>query len=520
MSSTQWTQLGLTEELSTALIQNGIIEPTEVQKQAIEQLLAGNDISAQSQTGSGKTLAFLLPMLQRINVQSKAIQGVVIAPTQELAMQIVRVAESYGLPLGIRIQQLIGGAAAKRQIEKLKQNPHIVIGTPGRMNELVKAKKLKLHQVNYLVIDEADQTFELGSSADIENLLFSINKVRQTAFFSATYPETMSRYEGRWMKEPKHIMLTPSQKVAASIEHLYILTDQRSKLDTTRRLLRTLQASSALLFINDTSQISNWESKLKYEGFKVEALYGESSKQARSNTLTAFREGKLEAILSTDVAARGIDITDLPLVIQIEPAIDADHYVHRAGRTGRMGKPGLVISIVTPQEKFIMDKFMKRLDIVIEERMLFRGKLLSEAQIAEATKYKPSTQESKRNDSIEAASNKRSDQGSSKQASDRAPAAPISKSNSSNISSNKGTGYTQKKSNTVSSLPPVTTHSAVSTKGGNGQKQAVAGGNEKRVHTDKKQAVPAKAKSKKKPNEGKNKGAPKWLKEKRQSTDQ
>src|SRR5690606_17530192 len=132
--------------------------------------------------------------------------------------------------------QLIGGAAVKRQIEKLKQNPHLIIGTPGRMNELVKARKIKLHQVKYLVLDEADQIFELGTPTDIENLLFSVNKKRQTAFFSATYPESMGRYEGRWMNDPLKISISPAQKVASSIEHHFIITDQRSKLDTVRRL--------------------------------------------------------------------------------------------------------------------------------------------------------------------------------------------------------------------------------------------------------------------------------------------
>lgn len=396
MSSNTWLELGISEQLAAALLKQGIKQPTDVQQEAIAELLAGNDIVVKSQTGSGKTLAFLLPMLQRIDAGAKSIQAVVLAPTQELAMQIVRVAELYAEPLGIRVQQLIGGAAVKRQIEKLKLNPQLVVGTPGRMNELVKSKKLKLHAVKFLVIDEADQTFELGSSADIESLLFAVNKERQTAFFSATYPDTMLRYEGRWMKQPKKIDITPENKVVSTIEHYFIVCDQRSKLDYTRRLLRAIDAGPALLFVNDTNQIANWEAKLKYEGFKVEALYGDADKQRRASTLSAFREGKLEAILSTDVTARGIDIADLPLVIQIEPAIDADHYVHRAGRTGRMGKQGLVVSIITPQERFIMDKFMKQLDIKIEERRLFRGKLLNEAQISQAVRYAPND-EHKRN---------------------------------------------------------------------------------------------------------------------------
>lgn len=480
MSSHTWLELGINEKLINTLQEQGIDQPTEVQQEAIQLLLAGKDIGVKSQTGSGKTLAFLLPVLQRIDASSKAIQAVVLAPTQELAMQIVRVAETYAEPLGIRIQQLIGGAAVKRQIEKLKQNPQLVVGTPGRMNELVKSKKLKLHAVKYLIIDEADQTFELGSPADIEHLLFSMNKQRQTAFFSATYPEIMERFEGRWMKDPEHIVISPAEKVASTIEHYYVVCDQRSKLDYARRLLRTIEASPALLFVNDTNQISNWESKLKFEGFKVEALYGEADKQRRASTLTAFREGKLEAILSTDVTARGIDIVDLPLVIQIEPAIDADHYVHRAGRTGRMGKKGLVVSIITPKEKFIMDKFMKQLNITIEERMLFRGKLLNETQIAEATRYVPS-----KSSSGKGLASANADKTNQAKTSSSSLAKPIAK-------------------------PKVDNRQQDSKKADQQQKES-------RVKSDKNSQAPTQSKGKKKKSEGKDKGAPKWLKQKRQT---
>lgn len=407
-------------------------------------------------------------------------------------MQIVRVAEQYGEALGVKVQQLIGGAAVKRQIEKLKQNPHLVIGTPGRMNELVKSKKLKLHAVQFLIIDEADQTFELGSSDDIEHLLFSINKNRQTAFFSATYPDSMKRYEGRWMKQPLLIDLSRAQKVAETIEHYYVVCDQRSKLEYTRRLLRTVGASPALLFVNDTNQIANWEAKLKYEGFKVEALYGDADKQRRASTLTLLREGKLEAVLSTDVTARGIDIPDLPLVIQIEPAIDADHYVHRAGRTGRMGKKGLVISIITPKEKFIIEKFMKKLEIIIEERVLFRGKLLTEEQISEAVRYVPND---KKSSSSQVAKGSKADVKKVNRFSNEDNAAVLSERRSSAPDRKK-----------ASSMPK---HQVASnqkqTQSENGDIQRLSVKNDKKGPTKK---------VSKKQNLGKNKGAPKWLKEK------
>lgn len=386
MNGKTWEDIGLNQILVERLAQNGIKTPTDVQADTIPLLLDGRDLSARSQTGSGKTLAYLLPILQQLKAGSGAIQAVILAPTQELAMQIVRVAEAYAEPLGLRVQQLIGGAALKRQVEKLKLKPQLVIGTPGRLHELLKLRKLRLSEVRFVVIDEADQVFQLGSTKEVENLLFAMGKERQIAFFSATYPEQMARFEGRWMRNLSRIQIAPEHRVSETITNYYIVSDKRDKTDTARRLIRLLKPGQALLFLNDTDNIANWEAKLSYEGFSVEALYGDADKQRRAATLARFREGRCELLLATDVAARGLDIEGLPLVLQLDPAADADHYVHRAGRTGRMGRAGTVITIVTPQELFIMDKFRKQLGIELEERIMFRGKLLTNDELREWTR--------------------------------------------------------------------------------------------------------------------------------------
>jgi len=392
-TTAQWNELGLKPELCQKLAENGLTEPTKIQMEAIPALLKGRDVSARSQTGTGKTLAYLLPMLQQLDSASKAVQGVIIAPTQELAMQIVRVAEAYSEPLGLKVQQLIGGAALKRQVEKLKLHPQLIIGTPGRIHELLKMNKLKLHAVKGLVIDEADQVFELGSTKEVETVLFAMGRERQVSFFSATYPEGMSRFEGRWMKDPLRLQIAPEHRVSETIDNYYIVSDKRDKTDTVRRIIRLLKPSSALLFLNDTDQIANWEAKLNYEGFTVEALYGDADKQRRAATLARFRDGRCQLLLATDVAARGIDIEGLPLVVNLDPPFDADHYVHRAGRTGRMGRTGTVMSIVTPQELFIIDKFRKQLHIELDERMMYKGKLLTAEQLREASRYGRSSED-------------------------------------------------------------------------------------------------------------------------------
>ncbi|QAY66616.1 DEAD/DEAH box helicase [Paenibacillus protaetiae] len=377
MTSSVWKQLGVADSLLAKLKENGIEEPTQVQAEAIPLLLEGKSLSARSQTGTGKTLAYLLPLLQKINAASAAVQAVVLSPTQELAMQIVRVAEAYGEPLGVRSQGLIGGAALKRQVERLKKHPQLVVGTPGRIHELIQMRKLKLSQASVVIIDEADQVFSLGSVKEVEQILWATAPNRQLAFFSATYPPQMVGIEGRWMKDAVRIHIEPQHLVSPTIEHYYLISDRRDKTDIVRRLVRMLEPKSALLFLNDTNNISNWESKLSYEGFTVETLYGDADKQRRAATLARFRDGRCQLLLATDVAARGIDIDNLPLVIQIDPAADADHYVHRAGRTGRMGKPGTVVSIVTFQERFIMDKFSKALKIELPEKTMYKGKLTS-----------------------------------------------------------------------------------------------------------------------------------------------
>ncbi|SDS11650.1 Superfamily II DNA and RNA helicase [Paenibacillaceae bacterium GAS479] len=381
MSLESWKSLGLSEAACERFAENGIGEPTPIQEQAIPPLLSGKDISAGSQTGTGKTLAYLLPLLQRLDPQSKSIQAIILSPTQELAMQLVRVAQEYGEPLGIRTQQLIGGAAVKRQLEKLKLNPQLVIGTPGRLNELVKSKKLKLSQATIVVVDEADQVFALGSTTEVETILWATPKSRQIAFFSATYPDIMKTLEKRWMRDPVRIDIEPEQRVSETISHYFVVCDWRDKLDTARKLLRLLEPSSALLFINNTDLIANYESKLAYEGFAVETLYGDADKQKRAATLARFRDGRCKLLVATDVAARGLDIPGLPLVLNLEPPADADQYVHRAGRTGRMGRVGTVLSIVAPNEKYHIEKYERKLGIKFMERVLYKGKLWDPADL-------------------------------------------------------------------------------------------------------------------------------------------
>ncbi|MNM11398.1 DEAD-box ATP-dependent RNA helicase CshA [compost metagenome] len=376
MNKASFAAIGIQEDLAARLSEFGITEPSDVQAETIPLLLEGRDVLAVSQTGTGKTLAYLLPLLQGIDSDRRAVQKLVLAPTQELAMQIVREAERYGEGRGIRTMGLIGGAAIGRQIERLREHPQLVVGTPGRVLELIGLRKLKMHEVSTIVIDEADQLFKVGGAGEAEKIIASALRSRQLAMLSATVgPETRA-LSAKVMRDPAEIGIDPEAKTARTLEHLYIVSEERDKVDVLRRVLRHYNAPRAIVFANTAEVIAEVEAKLNYLGITAGALYGDADKVTRSTVLGRFREGKFRVLVASDVAARGLDIENLTLVVSFDPAFDAEHYVHRAGRTGRMGRSGLSMSIVTAQQTFIMRKFARELGIEVAERALYGGKIL------------------------------------------------------------------------------------------------------------------------------------------------
>ena len=377
MTTTTFMTLGIAEDLAARLGEFGIHTPSPVQAEAIPQVLEGKDLLATSQTGTGKTLAYLLPVLQGIDPDSKAVQKLILAPTQELAVQIVREGERYGETRGIGVLGLIGGASAKRQLEKLKQHPQLIVGTPGRVRELIEIKKLKMHAVTTIVVDEVDQVFNLGAAGDVERILRSALRDRQLVFLSATVSPQTAELVKREMDRPVEIGIDPELRTPSALEHYYFVSEDRDRVDTVRRIVRHYKPDRAIVFVNATADLGEVEAKLNYSGLTAAALYGDADKMTRSKVLNAFREGRTQLLIASDVAARGLDIEGLGMVINYDPPIDAEHYTHRAGRTGRMGRSGMVISIVTDRQTFIMRKFKRELGISIEEKAMFGGKVRS-----------------------------------------------------------------------------------------------------------------------------------------------
>ncbi|GAB6991532.1 DEAD/DEAH box helicase [Paenibacillus pini] len=510
MSSTTFEAIGLNTDLNNKLMEFGITEPSPVQVQAIPAILSGADVLARSQTGTGKTLAYLLPLLQSIDPELKSTQKLILAPTQELAMQIVREGEKYGEQHGIGVLGLIGGAAVKRQVEKLRLHPQLVVGTPGRVRELIEVRKLKMHTVSTIVVDEVDQVFQLGGAGDVDRILRSALRDRQLVFLSATVSADTANLVKREMNQPVEIGIDPDQSTAAGLSHYYFVSEERDKMNMLRRLIHQYKTKKAIVFVNMTETIGEVEAKLNHLGIAAKALYGDADKMARSSVLSGFRSGKFRVLVASDVAARGLDIEGLDVVVNYDPPTDSEHYVHRAGRTGRMGRTGTVLSIVTSRQLFIMKKFTKELQIQLDERTLFGGKVVDPASAPQTER------EGNRRDKKELSADN-----SRRSSETRAP------------EMNSGTPIIARKPLTTTNRPITANSSVVTSK----PVQAESNRNGSKVQaapetTDTAQGTPTDASPKKEAFRGgkpaemkrlsksekerarKNKGAPKWLKDK------
>ncbi|MDX8047295.1 DEAD/DEAH box helicase [Gracilibacillus sp. S3-1-1] len=362
--------------LQTAWNKSGFEKLTAIQRHTAHLITEGKDIIAEAPTGSGKTLAYLLPLLQQIDPTLKNTQVVILASSHELVMQIHQQVQEWSKDSGIGSTTLIGGANVKRQIEKLKKKPQIVIGTPGRMSELINQKKLKMHQVKTIVLDEADQLLVPEHLATIEKIVKSTLSDRQMLVFSATLPETTQAKAAEMMDSPEVIQVGTEDDERPNVEYMYLVCEARDKIELLRKLVRNHDIK-ALVFVKDISTLSVLAEKLDYMGIHVEVLHSDSTKQERAKAMKEFREGKAELLLASDVAARGLDIPDLSHVIHMDLPKETTQFVHRSGRTGRLGATsGTVVSIVTDSEERQLQKFGRQLDLTISKKKLYKGELV------------------------------------------------------------------------------------------------------------------------------------------------
>ena len=350
MTST-FQELGLNSELTQTVSKLGYETPTPIQAGTIPLLLSGRDVLGQAQTGTGKTAAFALPMLHALDSQCTQVQGLVVAPTRELANQVAGAIHNYGHHRNVRVLPVYGGQSYTRQISRLKRGVDIVVGTPGRMLDLIRKQVLDLSAVRFLVLDEADEMLSMGFIEDIESILNETPETRQTALFSATLPAPIRKLADRYMHAPEAITTNTRQLTVANVEQRYYIVRQSDKLAAITRLLETDAVSSALIFVRTKIGAADLAERLFARGFLAEALHGDLRQQTRETILGRFRRGQITLLVATDVAARGLDIKDISHVINYDLPFDPEYYVHRIGRTGRAGKAGIAINLVTPQER-------------------------------------------------------------------------------------------------------------------------------------------------------------------------
>lgn len=350
--------------------------PTEIQKQAIPFILEGKDVIAESPTGTGKTLAYLLPILNQIDTENKNAQVLIMASSQELVMQIHQEVQKWTAGSGIKSGSFIGGANVKRQVEKLKQKPHVISGTPGRIQELIKIKKLKMHEVKTVVFDEGDQLLLPEHKGTIEDIVKSTLSDRQLMLFSATLPEHVENTAKALMDNPEVIKVKKTED-SMSTEHIYIMCEQREKIEYLRKIGR-LPGVKGIAFMKDIGNLTVVAEKLEYMGFPVGVLHSDSKKQEREKAIKAFRENKINLLLATDVAARGLDVKGITHVIHVDLPREPLQYVHRSGRTGRLGSTteGTVISIINAQEEKQLMKIARELNLNLEKKVMARGQIL------------------------------------------------------------------------------------------------------------------------------------------------
>ena len=368
------SELGLLPALESALGTDDITDPTPIQSKAIPVILAGSDAYVSSETGTGKTLAYLLPVLARVDAAQRALQVVIVVPTHELAMQICDVGRELAQKagLGIRFQPLIGGVSTKRQLEKLKDKPQVIVGTPGRIDELIKGRKIKPHTVKSVIVDEVDRLLLGESLAEVRSIIKSMQRERQLVFVSATQrAETTEEAEA--LASDLVQVHAGADQVNSAIEHFYIECEERDKAEVLRKLLHALEPLRAIVFMHRSAHAEILASKLNHHKIPVVDLHGAKDNAQRKNSMDDFRAGEAKVLIASDIAARGLDIRGVSHVFNFDIPTQSKDYLHRVGRTSRAGSQGCAVSIMTAQEVRLVKRYQSDLHIEVRVGRLAGG---------------------------------------------------------------------------------------------------------------------------------------------------
>ncbi|MDA0726052.1 MAG: DEAD/DEAH box helicase [Cyanobacteria bacterium] len=354
MAESPFTALGLGRPIVEAVLQKGYSQPSSIQQQCIPAVLAGRDVMAAAQTGTGKTAGFTLPMLERLrhgpHARGRIVRSLVLTPTRELAAQVADNVKAYSRHLDLRSDVVFGGVKINPQITRLQAGADVLVATPGRLMDLVQQGAISLDRVEILVLDEADRMLDMGFIRDIQKILRLLPAKRQNLLFSATFETSIRRLATGLLHEPVQLQVTPENRTAATVEHILHPCDMARKPDLLCHLIASNDWQQVLVFSRTKHGANRVADRLSAEGMAAAAIHGNKSQGARTRALAGFKSGELRVLVATDIAARGIDIHQLPHVVNLDLPNQAEDYVHRIGRTGRAGHSGHAVSLVAAEE--------------------------------------------------------------------------------------------------------------------------------------------------------------------------
>jgi ATP-dependent RNA helicase DeaD len=362
-----FAELGLTEPLLEALAHLGYERPTPIQEQAIPALREGRDVMGQAQTGTGKTAAFGMPMLEYVDPDEPEVQAIVLTPTRELCIQVTQALRAYGERRDIDVVAVFGGAPIRDQASRLNRGGQVVVGTVGRVLDMINRHHLILDNARYVVLDEADEMLDLGFLEDVETILARCPQGRQTALFSATIPREIRRLAEKFMHDPVEIQVRAATLTIDTVEQFYVEVADREKADALTRVLKAENPEQAIVFVRTKIGVDRLARKLNDAGVRVKALHGDMSQGQRDGVMIAFKGGRERLLVATDVAARGLDITGVSHVVNYDIPNSPDVYVHRIGRTGRAGEAGRAITLITPRQRSDLEAIERHAKTDIDE---------------------------------------------------------------------------------------------------------------------------------------------------------
>lgn len=393
--SVEFSSLGLNTALVSSIAKLGLINPTEVQQQAIPHVLDGQDVLAGAQTGTGKTAAFGLPILHKLiesgasrDPQSNDVLALVLVPTRELAQQVFDNMSQYAQDTEIKVVTAYGGTSMNVQTRNLDQGCDILIATPGRLLDHLFCKNINLLKTQFLVLDEADRMLDMGFMPDIKRILKRMSEERQTLFFSATFDKRIKNIAYKMLEEPVEVQVTPSNSTADTVKQMVYPVDKKRKAELLAYLIGSRNWQQVLVFTKTKQGSDALAKELKLDGIKAASINGDKSQGARQKALDDFKSGKVRALIATDVAARGLDIQELEQVVNFDMPYKAEDYVHRIGRTGRAGKEGFAVSLMSRDEEYLLEAIERLLDNKLPQEWLqgFEPSLIEEIDPERTTK--------------------------------------------------------------------------------------------------------------------------------------